>query len=383
MTGNSVLFQLFSISDLHRMGRPLPPAVTVLLPGSVPGSPSTPNSRRLRNAVDAVFPQLLAQGLAHHECAQHVAPLLTLAGDAAFRDARKSGVAIFLDGRDFSCFEVPASVPETVVVGRHFHIRPLLPWLTEPREFVILELASGAIRTMRCREGKLNELRLPRGVPICFDSMLVDEDIPKKNFENAISFGIASANEARRLQFFCTMLDRSLHSHLQGLGVPLVLAGAEHMIAAYKKENTYPMTVPQAIHGNVELLSEEVVIAKASQLIHAQRMEEAARHLLAMEEYVPGDRWSTSVDAILQAAIQGRVWRLFIARDAVVNGDFLESVGKAGKALPLEEDLLNCAAVETLLHGGEVFLVEPELLPSQATLATLFRYSLGPGSSSA
>ncbi|MBL8174928.1 MAG: hypothetical protein JNK48_09665 [Bryobacterales bacterium] len=326
-----------------------------------------------------MFPLLLQQGLAHHECAQQVAPLLSLASDAAFRDARRSGVALFLDGRDFFCFEVPAGVPETVAVGRHFHIRPLLSWLTEPREFVILELASGAIRTMRCREGKLNELRLPRGVPVCFDSMLVDEDIPKKNFENAISFGIASANEGRRLQFFCTMLDRSLHSYLQDLGVPLVLAGAEHMIAAYKKENTYPMTVPQSIHGNVELLSEEVVIAKARQMIHAQRMEEAARHLVAMEEYVPGDRWSTSVNAVLRAAIQGRIWRLFISEDAVVPGDFLEALGKTGKAPHLEEDLLNCAATETLLHGGEVFLVEPELLPSQAPVAALFRYSLGPG----
>jgi hypothetical protein len=150
------------------------------------------------------------------------------------------------------------------------------------------------------------------------------------------------------------------------------------MIAAYKKENTYPMTIPQAIPGNMDLLPEEVVIAKAQQMIHAQRMEEAARHLLAMEEYVPGDRWSTSVNAVLRAAIQGRVWRLFLAEGATVMADFLEAIGKSGKAPFLEEDLLNCAATETLLHGGEVFLVDPELLPSQAPVAALFRYSLGP-----
>ena len=73
-----------------------------------------------------------------------------------------------------------------------------------------------------------------------------------------------------------------------------------------------------------------------------------------------------------------RVWRLFIAEGAEVRGDFLEAIGKPGKAPFLEEDLLNCAAAETLLHGGEVFLVEPELLPSQAAVAGLFRYSLGP-----
>lgn len=360
------------------MGRPLPPAVSVLLPGTAADELAVPNSRRLRSAVDAVFPQLMAQGLAHHECAQQVAPLLNLASDPAFREARRSGVALFLDGRDFFCFEVPASVPETVVVGRHFHVRPLLPWLMEPREFIILQMDAGAIRTLRCREGKLSELRLPRGVPVCFDSMLIDEDIPKKNFENAISFGIASANEQRRLQFFCTMLDRSLHSYLQDLNVPLVLAGSDRMISAYKKENTYPMTVPQAIFANVDQLPEDEVIEKARQLIHAQRMEEAARHLVAMEEYVPGDRWSTSVNAVLRAAIQGRVWRLFVAEGASVTGDFLEAIGKAGKTPHLEEDLLNCAIAETLLHGGEVFLVEPELLPSQAPVAGLFRYSLGP-----
>jgi hypothetical protein len=44
------------------------------------------------------------------------------------------------------------------------------------------------------------------------------------------------------------------------------------------------------------------------------------------------------------------------------------------EAEPGDEDLLDLAAVHTFLNGGMVYAVEPEQMPSYATLAALFRY---------
>ena len=38
------------------------------------------------------------------------------------------------------------------------------------------------------------------------------------------------------------------------------------------------------------------------------------------------------------------------------------------------EDLLDLAAVQTLLHGGTIYAVEPEQVPGGGPLAALFRY---------
>ena len=41
---------------------------------------------------------------------------------------------------------------------------------------------------------------------------------------------------------------------------------------------------------------------------------------------------------------------------------------------PTDEDMLDFAAIHTLLNGGTVYAVEPEQLPEQAPAAAIFRY---------
>jgi len=44
------------------------------------------------------------------------------------------------------------------------------------------------------------------------------------------------------------------------------------------------------------------------------------------------------------------------------------------EAKPGDEDLLDLAAVQTLLNGGTVYAVELEKVPDGASLAAVFRY---------
>jgi len=44
------------------------------------------------------------------------------------------------------------------------------------------------------------------------------------------------------------------------------------------------------------------------------------------------------------------------------------------EAEPGDEDLLDFAAMQTLLNGGIVYAVEPQKVPDEALLAAVFRY---------
>ncbi|CAD5939922.1 hypothetical protein PCC9214_01853 [Planktothrix tepida] len=44
------------------------------------------------------------------------------------------------------------------------------------------------------------------------------------------------------------------------------------------------------------------------------------------------------------------------------------------EAEPGDDDLLNLAAVQTLLNGGIVYAVPPDSVPDEARLAAVFRY---------
>jgi len=48
----------------------------------------------------------------------------------------------------------------------------------------------------------------------------------------------------------------------------------------------------------------------------------------------------------------------------------LNAAAKAG-----DEDLLDLVAVQTLLKGGTVYALEPEVMPNQVPVAAIFRYA--------
>ncbi|MBV6431196.1 MAG: hypothetical protein IANPNBLG_01325 [Bryobacteraceae bacterium] len=360
------------------MGKTIPPAISVLLPGLAS------NSCRLRQAVDEIFRVLIGRGWAHHEVAHLVAPLLTLSSDPGLCEGRKCGMALYLSRCGFHCFEVPADVPETVVVSTHFYIKPLLEWLTAPRDFLILELSLAGAGLKRVSNGMLTEVALPRAVPTSLEE-IASSDAPARPPtrlagkgsppSNAISFGISSASEERRIRFFCAMVDRGLHSYLQDLGLPLVLAGPAHMVNAYRKQNTYPATIITPLLGNAESMPPGEFLDRARALVRDEKVQQAVRHLAGMEEYAPGDRWSTTLGSVLRAAAEGRVSRLFLASGGACQGDFHEALGDSTGPFPVEEDLLNVIAIETLAQGGELNLIPSDQLPARAQVAALFRYS--------
>ncbi len=382
-----------ALGDLARLGAVKPPTITVLLPGR-DAVQVRERSALLKSCVDSAFHKLLDLGMTPHEIARLAAPLLSVGEDLVTRDSLQSGVALFVDSESFYYFEIPNETPPTVAVGSHFHMRPLLEWLTDPRHFFILELLPTHVSLTRSREERLVEVPLPRGVPFSLDAMSRDEapewvsrpggvrrihaeSAAGPHASGAIRFGMASANEERRVRFFCVLVDRGLHSLLVEEAVPLVLAGSDRLVAAYRRENTYPSTVAATLSGSLESMTPEQCIRRARSLIRMEKIEEATRHLSAMEEYAPGDRWSTSVDVVLRGARQGRVGRLFLGRESEALGNHETLCDLPEGPYAYREDLLNAAAVETLAHGGEVYVVDQDQLPANASMAALFRYSTG------
>jgi hypothetical protein len=55
-----------------------------------------------------------------------------------------------------------------------------------------------------------------------------------------------------------------------------------------------------------------------------------------------------------------------------------DSVEAHGHEVPGDEDLLDVAAVETLVNGGSVHLFPREAMPRQSVIAATFRYEVQP-----
>jgi hypothetical protein len=103
-----------------------------------------------------------------------------------------------------------------------------------------------------------------------------------------------------------------------------------------------------------------------------KRQEVAARY----REYAVTGRATNNVREIVPAAYEGRIESLFLAADQEQWGMF----NLATRALHVhqqarfnDDDLLDVAATQTLLHGGLVYVVERGEMPDEGPLAAVLR----------
>jgi hypothetical protein len=85
---------------------------------------------------------------------------------------------------------------------------------------------------------------------------------------------------------------------------------------------------------------------------------------------------SEDLETILTAAYAGRVERLQVARDTVVWGPVpstFASPSPPSSRSSVRENLLEVAARQTLLHGGDVRVVDREGLPCRVTAVACLR----------
>ena len=106
-------------------------------------------------------------------------------------------------------------------------------------------------------------------------------------------------------------------------------------------------------------------------------LEERETASQRIRQFADTDRASDDVAEIVSAAYHGRVDTVFVSLDLQQWGTFdpaTDEVQLHRNAKPGVQDLLDFAAVQTLINDGQVYAVEAEQMPIGASLAALFRY---------
>lgn len=91
-------------------------------------------------------------------------------------------------------------------------------------------------------------------------------------------------------------------------------------------------------------------------------------------------RTAIGIDEILPAAFYGKVDALFCENKADIFGSFHKDENNSITVKQSEENdqtvsLMNVAAIQTFLNGGDVYLLKQEEMPNPASrISALFRY---------
>jgi hypothetical protein len=261
--------------------------------------------------------------------------------------------------------------------------------------FYILALSQNRTRILKCTQDNSQEIAFPAGFPASLAEAMQTRK-PDHTLDNritggpsmgggAVMFGTSTDTEIKDeyLLHFFREIDRAVNSALKLSADPLIPVGVEHEIALYRRLNTYPHLVEPGIHGSPDGLEGGEMHKRALELL-AERAQEPGREVPPdFDKRVGTGHASTHIQEIVVAAYQGRVSQMFFQPDARYPGTFdaaRQRVKHTEDPLDSPEDLIETAAAQTILQGGEAKILPGSAMPNGVPVCALFRYPAAQGS---
>jgi hypothetical protein len=379
-----------SMEELRQFGKETGPCVTVLARSHVPGAPGKKLTSRLKKLIHEAEQKLNERGYDRGAIGVVIEPLtnqITKIDEEA--DVKAEGLALFGSPGEARMFWLPRPEDELVSVGDNYYIRPLIPLLNRDKEFYILAVAQKHARLLKCTEFTSEEVPLPKETPA---TLLEDTDTdqpdhaldkrasagPSEGVGTGVMFSTSMDREDRDqyLAHWFKDLSRGVAHVIGDTRTPLILCCVEYEQAIYREVNTYPHLLHEGVAGAPDSLKGGELHKRALEALQRydeQKVDEAMRRWNKQG----GDAATMGVKDIVRACYEGRVMTLLIAETAQVMGNFNEATFSAEgsrELKPWDGDLLNAAALQTILHGGKVFVVPQSKIPENRPMAAIVRY---------
>lgn len=376
--------ELIRLGNIREMLRVPGPCVTQLLPPYHPGEQAGSPAAVLKGNLQEAARQLAARGSAKSANANLLRPLEELAHDASFAEGSRWSQAIFRAPGTLEHFYLAQPVPGSLTIAGCFDIRSLAAEFARPRLFYVLALSKAGVALLRCAGLHAEAVKLPTGVPETLTEALEleppDHDLmnrsaigPSTGTMHGVRFGTGSGREQQHahLADYYRLVDRGLQELFREPEIPLLLAGVEEDTTLYRSISRNLNLVKGNIAGSLPVTGDLTpALQKAYAILREVAVERQAAALADARERVAPARFSIHPEEILHAAFDGRVAHLFLNQDAK-RVDVFERGNYRSWG---QEELLNLAAVETIIHHGKYCELPAAAMPDGAAAAALMRY---------
>ncbi len=371
--------------------------VSIYLPTHRMGADTQGDATRLKNLLKTATELLTARGMRSPDIQHLLKPARDLLPQKDFWQHQLGGLALFLTPEHVDHYRVPFAFEPLAVVSDSLHLKPLMPLLSGDGRFFVLALSQDTVQIYEGTRFSAHPLEI-QDLPESLVTLLDEEDrersmqfhtrttIPARwhaASTRPAMFHSHGGNESDTtpdiLRYF-RELDAALQPLLADTSAPLVLAGVEFLHPLYRQASSYPHILDAGILGSPKSLDVETLHREAWDIVAPRfRAEEQAAEA-RFQQLRGGDHAQALTDLaeIVPAASFERVDTLFVASHTQRWGTFDPDTGAVtlhAERQPGDEDLLDLAAVHTLLNRGTVFARDAGEMPAETRdIGAILRY---------
>lgn len=371
--------------------------VSLFLPTHRSGVETRQDPIRLKNMIKEAESRLTALGMRPVKAREFLAPAHSLARPGGFWRRQADGLALFVSAGFFQYFRLPLQVAPLVAVMDRFKISPLIPLFTAGGRFYVLAISKNQVKLFEGTPYVLTEMEVP-GMPPNMDEAL-KYDVRESQLqlhsgaggsrvgkEGAVfaGQGIGVDDKQPRTLEYLLQVERAVRRRLHGQQAPLLLAGVKELLARYRQVNKYGQLLEAVVPGNPEMLRSGALPRAVWNVVGPYFDEDRSKALATYPGLAATDRRSRDLQEILFSAYQGRIQSLFLPRDVQKWGryHFEENALEVHDQFqPGDQELLNVAAIETILRKGTVYMLRAQEMPEGAEIGAILRFSIVPAES--
>jgi hypothetical protein len=357
--------------------------VSIFMPTVRAGAEVQQNPIRFKNMLRQAQDRMAELGMRVPDIQAVLEPAQGILDDPDLWRGNSDGLAVFAAPDSVQYFHLPLSFDELVMVERRFHIKPLLPLLSSDGRFYVLAISQDHLRLLEGTRDHVSEIKLAN-VPESLSEALQYDGFTRLmraagSGGGAVFHGGGGPEAKLDILRYFQIVDRSLRDLLVDQDLLLILAGVDYLLPLYREANTYNCLISEAITGNPETLSAKELHQRAWQIAKPYFEQEQAEYRSHYAELAgrADDRAASNIKQIVQAAHEGRIAALFVARGVPMWGVYRahsHNVHVHPSHQPGDQDLLDVAAAQTFANGGVVYVVDPLEVPGGGPAAAVLRY---------
>ncbi|PLX02149.1 MAG: hypothetical protein C0595_11960 [Marinilabiliales bacterium] len=342
----------------------------------------------LKNCLKEVKSKLKDYQLKDTEIEDYLSPAEDLLEDHHFWRNQSDCLVILLDKNKMMTYTLPINQPQFTYVADHFYLLPILPIFSYNGRFYLLNLSLNKVKFYETSRYSIEEVVVKGIVPEQLEEV-VGYDYEKNHLQfrsgqggeaGAIFHGQGSGKDHKAIETekFFRAVDQSLKNIIKDDKTPLVLACVDHYYSLFKKITSHPKLYHKHINGNHEDTSPLLLHEMALEIVDDYFQKGRKSATVKLKEQSSVGKFSSDLNDIIPAALEGRIESLFIQKSNdryglydIINRSLIIDEGHKAK----QASLFNMAAIQTWLKDGNVFIVEKDKMPFNGTsINALFRY---------